>query len=169
MWNDTDLPLGYLITFRCHGTWLHGDERGSTDRFQNIYKTPHIPSNDRWRDYNQRQLISEPLILSLDQRQSTEGAIREVCVHRHWDLHAINVRTNHVHVVVSIGPIRPERALNAFKAYATRRLRRDGSWREPHSPWSDKGSNRYLWNDRSLSLAIEYVMFGQGDEPPEFE
>src|SRR5438093_13756827 len=31
MWNDTDLPLGYLITFRCYGTWLHGDERGSID------------------------------------------------------------------------------------------------------------------------------------------
>jgi hypothetical protein len=33
MWNDTDLPLGYLITFRCYGSWLHGDKRGSIDRF----------------------------------------------------------------------------------------------------------------------------------------
>jgi hypothetical protein len=40
MWNDTDLPLGYLITFRCYGTWLHGDERGSIDRFHNRYSPP---------------------------------------------------------------------------------------------------------------------------------
>ena len=24
VWNDTDMPLAYLITFRCYGTWLHG-------------------------------------------------------------------------------------------------------------------------------------------------
>ena len=30
VWNDTDTPLAYLITFRSYGTWLHGDERGST-------------------------------------------------------------------------------------------------------------------------------------------
>lgn len=169
MWNDTDLPLAYLITFRSYGTWLHGDARGSTDRFHHAYKSPHIPRNDRWRDHNQRQLRSGPLVLNLEQRKSVDSAIREVCEHRHWDLHAISVRTNHAHVVVSVGVIKPERALNAFKAYATRRLRSSGQWQEPHSPWSDKGSNRYLWNDRSVGLAIEYVMFGQGDEPPEFE
>jgi len=27
------IPLAYLITFRSYGTWLHGDERGSVDRF----------------------------------------------------------------------------------------------------------------------------------------
>ena len=27
-WNDTGIPLAYLITFRCYGTWLHGDARG---------------------------------------------------------------------------------------------------------------------------------------------
>jgi hypothetical protein len=40
MWNDTDIPLANLITFRCYGTWLHGDQRGSIDRFHNAYKSP---------------------------------------------------------------------------------------------------------------------------------
>src|SRR5687767_4505235 len=39
MWNDTDVPLGYLITFRCYGTWLQGDTRGSIDRFHNRCKS----------------------------------------------------------------------------------------------------------------------------------
>ena len=30
MWNDTDIPLGYLITFRCYGTWLHGNKRAQS-------------------------------------------------------------------------------------------------------------------------------------------
>src|SRR5881296_1928266 len=45
MWNDTDIPLAHLITFRCYGTWLHGDKRDSIDRFHNRYKTPYIDTN----------------------------------------------------------------------------------------------------------------------------
>src|SRR5256886_8163861 len=30
--DDNEFPLVYLITFRCYGTWLHGDERGSYRR-----------------------------------------------------------------------------------------------------------------------------------------
>ena len=27
-----EFPLAYLITVRCYGTWLHGDERLTVDR-----------------------------------------------------------------------------------------------------------------------------------------
>ena len=81
----------------------------------------------------------------------------------------LNVRTNQVHVVVSIGKIKPERALNAFKAYATRRMRRDGNWKHEHTPWADRGSKIHLWNEKSLALAIDYVINGQGHELPQFE
>jgi len=43
MWNDTDIPLAYFISFRAYGTWLHGDKRGSIDRFNNRYRSPYIP------------------------------------------------------------------------------------------------------------------------------
>ena len=36
-----------------------------------------------------------------DLRPIVERAIREVCGHRGWRLHALAVRSNHVHVVVS--------------------------------------------------------------------
>ena len=161
--------LGYLITFRSYATWLHGDKRGSTDRFHNVYKSPHIPANERWKQHNTDELKSESLILDAGQRQSVETAIRETCAHRRWRLRAINVRTNHAHVVVSIGEVKPERALNAFKANATRQMRQDGNWQEPHSPWADKGGNRYLWNERSLALAIDYVINGQGGDLPDLD
>src|SRR5438105_3124281 len=134
MWNDTDIPLGYLITFRSYGTWLHGDERGSIDRFHNRYKSPYLQRNDRRNDISAGKMKSQPVKLNAGQRQSVDAAIREVCDHRRWLLHTLNVRTNHVHVVVSIGKLKPERALNAFKGYATRRMRTDGNWRNEHSP-----------------------------------
>jgi hypothetical protein len=31
---------GYFITFRCYGSWLHGDQRGSIDWRHRAYKSP---------------------------------------------------------------------------------------------------------------------------------
>ena len=169
MWNDTDTPLAYLITFRCYGTWLHGDERGSTDRHNNIYGTPHIPQNKNWNDHNRKELVGTPPQLSAYQRNTVEAAIRETCGIRKWHLYALNVRTNHVHIVNSTGGKKPEFALNAFKANATRALRENGSWDASHSPWADKGSCRRLWNEQSIANAIEYVVSGQGGELPRFD
>ena len=168
MWNDIDIPLGYLITFRCFGTWLHGDKRGSIDRFHRRYNSPYIELNKRWHHHNARVLVGEPVKLNAQQRQSVDRAIRETCDFRKWHLHALNVRTNHIHAVVSIGSLRPEPALSAFKANATRQLRQDGCWLPATSPWAEKGSKRYLWNERSVARAIDYVLYGQGDEPPDF-
>jgi len=128
MWNDTDIPLAYLITFRGHGTWLHGDERGSIDRFHSRFNSPYIDANKRWRQHNEGVLAGEPVTLDASRRQSVDAAIRETCAIRKWHLHAVNVRTNHVHAVVSIGLIKPERALTAFKANATRQMRQDNFW-----------------------------------------
>lgn len=162
-------------TFRCHGTWLHGDERGSIDRFHNRYQSPYIAPNQRWQQYNSAQLKHEPVTLNAARRQSAANAIRETCDLRDWLLRAINVRTNHVHVVVSIGETKPERALTAFKANATRQMRQDGCWQQQHSPWADKGSKRYLWTEGSVERAVDYVINGQmlstdkGDQLLEFD
>jgi REP element-mobilizing transposase RayT len=169
MWNDTDIPLGYLITFRCYGTWLHGDEQGSVDREHRHYKAPYASPNENRHRHNLGTLKDSAVLLNAAQRASVEKAIRETCAYRSWSLHACSVRTNHVHTVVSIGTKKPELALNAFKANATRQMREDGCWRLPHSPWVDRGSKRYLWNERSLALAIDYVLNGQGGELPDFD
>ena len=169
MWNETDIPLAYLMTFRCYGTWLHGDKRGSIDRFHNHYKSPYISPNERWCQYNFGKLKVEPVTLNASQRESVETAVRQTCALRHWLLLALNVRTNHVHIVVSIGATKPEQALNAFKANATRQMRQGGCWQRPDSPWADKGSKRHLWNERNIERAVDYVINGQGDELPEFD
>lgn len=169
MWNDTDIPLAYLITFRSYGTWLHGDERGSIDRDNNVYETPYYPPNEKFAEFNREELKSAPFFMNSKHRKLVESALREVCEFRKWNLRAINVRTNHVHLVVSTGNTKPGYALNSFKAYATRKLRENNAWTESHSPWSNKGSKRHLWNDRSIELAVDYVVNGQGGELPKFE
>src|SRR5205809_7872409 len=108
MWNDTDIPLAFLITFRSYGTWLHGDERGSVNRFRNQYKSRRLPPETKWLEVNTQRLKGEVVVLTADQRGCVEEAVRETCGFRRRDLHAINVRTNHVHIVVSIGTKKPE-------------------------------------------------------------
>src|SRR5688572_30293307 len=44
---DEGIPFGYHITFRAYGTWLHGDSRGSVDRFHNRFGTPRLPRNEQ--------------------------------------------------------------------------------------------------------------------------
>ena len=153
--------MAYFISFRTYGTWLHGDERGSVDRVHNQYGTPFLPPDEDWHRQDEQLLEHTPVVLTQDQRRTVELAIRETCVTRNWILRALNVRTNHVHVVVSTNTRRPELALNAFKTKATRRLRRLGYWPHTHSPWSDKGSKRYLWTEAGVHNAINYVLNGQ--------
>jgi REP element-mobilizing transposase RayT len=169
MWNNTDIPLAYLITFRSHGTWLHGDKRGSVDRFHNRYQSPYLAPSCKRLELDLYLLSGEPTVLNATQRESVELAIHEVCQVRDWNLRAINVRTNHVHTVVSIGSAKPERALNAFKAYATRKMRENNCWDSDRSPWADKGSKKRLWNEHSVQKAVEYVVHGQGEDLPEFD
>ena len=59
----SDWPFGFHITFRAYGTWLHGDVRGSVDRFHNRYGTPRLPRNEQWENYNREQLKRPPVKL----------------------------------------------------------------------------------------------------------
>jgi len=154
-------PHGYLITFRAHGTWLHGDARGSIDRFHNRYETPYIPVNDRWHGYNEQTMKLAPVKLHHSRRSSINDSIKETCELRKWRLHAANVRTNHVHVVVS-ARCDPEIVLRAFKANATRKMREAGCWTSAQTPWAQKGSKRWLWTYEQLQRTIAYVLDGQG-------
>src|SRR5258706_6191852 len=88
-----DQPLAFLITFRCYGTWLHGDERGSIDRRNfNRYGTPDMPGNTKLAKDEKLELRHAAITLDKSQRVVVEDAIREVCEHRKYGLFAVNVR-----------------------------------------------------------------------------
>ena len=93
--DDNDFPLGYLITFRCYGTWLHGDKRGSMDRKYNVYGAPKIAPNPHLERSDSTLRKQLTFVLNARQRKLVETAVREVCDCRKYILRAINVRTNH--------------------------------------------------------------------------
>jgi REP element-mobilizing transposase RayT len=165
--NESGIPLAYFISFRCYGTWLHGDERNSVDRSHNIYRTPMLPPDEKMHCEMRLRMKHDPVELNAKRREAVEYGIRETCNIRDWVLRAINVRTNHVHTVVTAGQ-KPELVMSAFKANATRKMIAASVWQRGLKPWSRHGSTRYLWNEKSIVLAIDYVINGQGDELTDF-
>jgi REP element-mobilizing transposase RayT len=159
---DRSSPVGFLITFRCYGTWLHGDKRGSFDRHHRVYGTPGLPPSELRRQYDREVLKQSPVKLNSRQRQTIKSAIRETCSMRKWQLWTLNVRTNHVHAVISANK-KPEGIVSALKANATRAMKEAGIWTSELSPWSFGGSRKYLWDDKQLGDAIAYVEGDQGE------
>ncbi len=149
-WNDTGYPLAYFITFRCYGTWLPGDKRGSVDRFHNIYQTPYVHPNRNLNKHIAENLKNKPVELDAQRRNVVEKAIRKTCQKRNWGLLAINVRTNHVHVVEKTCSKNPDQVLIALKANATREMRENSVWNSEDTPWADKGSKKWLWNEKDI-------------------
>jgi REP element-mobilizing transposase RayT len=165
IYENSEFPLAYLITIRTFGTWLHGDERNSVDRHgKNIYGTPDIPPNQKLADLMKEELKQPQIIFNESQRIAVESAIKQLCEDRKYYLQAINVRTNHAHTVVS-AQLKPERIADAFKAFATKKLREENLVLSELKIWSRGRSRRYLWKPRHVASAIDYVLYGQGDLP----
>ena len=99
-YSDERIPFGYLITFRSYGTWLHG-RGGSVDRLHNTYGNPKLPADEERKQYNRRLLKQPPVKLTAAQRAAILAAVKETCEIRKWELWASNIRSNHVHTVVS--------------------------------------------------------------------
>ena len=140
----TDEPLAYHLTWTTYGTWLHGDRRG---RVKNgVFE---IKNADVEREEEARSRMKEPVVvLSEDQRLLVEKTIRDHCEIRGWTLHALNVRTNHVHIVVSANRS-PDEVMNQLKAWTSRTLSdqaelttKPGSKAGRRKWWTEHGSTK---------------------------
>lgn len=153
-------PVGYLITFHSYGTWLHGDPRGSIDKDHNIPGTPMLAPSQRRYTFEMNRLKYPPVTFTKDQRTSINNTVLDVASFNGWMLHAVNARTEHVHVVITAVKS-VEIIMNSIKSWCTRKMKECGLWNNEYSPWSRHGSTRYLWDENSLHNAINYVSYRQ--------
>ena len=161
-------PLAHLITVRTYGTWLHGDKRLSVDRHGfNVFGQPRRLASAELKRVMIANMTNYALRLNDERRALVKQAIEEVCHHRDYELWAVNVLINHFHVVVSARS-KPEPIADAFKSYATRKLREARLIRLDVKPWARGRSRRYLWKAKHLSRAINYVLYDQ-EELPDFD
>ena len=179
-------PVAFMLTWTTYGTWLPGDERGWSDYgigFQ--FPDPIIKLEA------QARMTEDACILDDEQRRLVEKTIADHCRIRGWQLHAVNCRTNHVHVVVS-SDRDPKEVRDQFKAWGTRKLKELERKRKNQTParrasegssslsstssqfssssseppirenwWTERGSRRWLDSETDLAAAIRYVRDGQ--------
>ena len=150
-----DSPIGFFLTWVTYGTWLPGDSRGWVE-YHHGWQFP-----DCMREVESAAKMTENACrLSPEQRKAVERQIAETCRHRGWQLHAVNCRSNHIHVVVSATDTRPKKIRTDLKAWATRCLKEQfDAGRE--NWWAERGSIRYLYDGDGLRSAFLYVTEGQ--------
>lgn len=153
----------YFITFRCYGTWLPGDERGAVKRANNHVGEPRMDAKPALVRSMQTQMNSPRVYLDAISRACVEKTIREVAAHRGWVLYAVNVRTNHVHLVTSAN-CKPEKVMLDCKVWTTRRLRENNEVLQGTQVWAEHGSTVYLDDTASFENACVYVLERQGEE-----
>src|SRR5688500_1261457 len=91
----TTYPMAWFSTWTTYGSWLHGDARGSfRDR-------TYLPPDPALQEANRSAMTGDVVYLTDRQRALVDAALVNECRAQGWQLHAHNVRTNHVHVVVS--------------------------------------------------------------------
>jgi hypothetical protein len=157
-------PLAYFLTWTTYGSWLPGDERGWAQKPGNF----RLP-DPKVKRAAEQSLTEAVLTLNWKQRSIVEETIRAHCLIRKWVLHAVNARTQHLHVVLTAPGRDPEDVLDQLKAWCTRKLkeneRRLGVDPETlrENWWTQRGSKRRLHNEDSLKGAIHYVLNMQDD------
>jgi len=158
-------PLAYFLTWPTYGTWLPGDDRGWVRRHRG-HQLPDPPLQLE----TLARMTEDACPLDEDQRRLVEATIADHCRIRSWTLHAVNCRTNHLHVVVTAG-LHPDQVREQFKAWTSRKLKQLERDRTSESVapsgirtrwWAERGSSRYLNDDDSLEAAILYVRDAQG-------
>ena len=156
-----DAPT-YFITIRAYGTWLHGDERGSMDPAHNAYDSPPLAPDVELENIRASRLKHPPVVFDAPKRIVLREAIETTCQYRAWNLIALSVRTNHVHMVLEAAET-PERVMNILKSWATRAMVGRGVLPRGVKAWSRHGSTKYLWTEEQVGRAYDYVIHGQGD------
>lgn len=160
--NDFNDPITLFITWTAYGSWLPGDARGWRHRTKGEQEPE--PKLERWcRD----RMSETPVLLDEQQRDVVEHAIREHSAHRSWVLHAVGVRSNHVHVAVTVVPKTGnkqhrvadgvKRVRDELKANATRVLRRCGNPISNEKVWTKGGDIQLVDSQDDLDRVVTYI------------
>ena len=152
-------PHAYFITWTTYGTWLPGDPRGWRRR-----ENGSMEPQPRLETWCKNRMEAEPVLL----RDADREAVRQAC-HAHaqirgWNILAVYVGVNHVHVVVEANEA-PQKVRDQLKANCTRTLRSAPTPLIVEKTWTKGGDCAVLWKEDEVSAAVEYVVEGQRKTP----
>jgi REP element-mobilizing transposase RayT len=158
----------WLLTWSTYGTRLPGDSRGFVSPIRNgqnshivhnIPQTPYDANAYALELFSKGVMKGTPVKLDSVQAPSLLEQLLSTSQYRAWELLAVAIMANHVHLVVGVpGDPEPETILRDFKAYGSRKLNK--IWGKPASGtwWTESGSRRKLPAPDSVLAGIRYVL-----------
>jgi REP element-mobilizing transposase RayT len=168
------MKTAWFLTSTFYGNWLPGDERGfvgrvwekrDEDSADDVRHVHNVPKTECDADIEGLRIASEGLMrgpavrINAEQAQALLVQFQETARYRDWQLLAVAILANHVHLVVEADEaVDPIKILGDFEAYGSRALNR--RWGKPKSGtwWTSKGSNRKLKDDAALRGGIRYAL-----------
>ena len=166
MVNERDDPITLFITWTTYGSWLPGDSRGWKH-----WKKGEQQPQPVLEDWCKGRMKEKPVLLNEQQRLAVEGVIRDHAAHRGWELHAVSVRSNHVHVAVTVVPKVSskntrvadgiKRVRDELKANGTRVLRRLENPIQNEKVWTKVGDIQIIDTDDDLEQVVLYISEAQ--------
>ncbi len=153
---NSDEPLAFFITWTVYGTFLQGDVRFWRKR----RKGEQLPQ-PRLAEWRRERLKHSIELLDDEQRFSTMGEIERLSEFRGWKLWSRDVRTNHVHVVVTATGYAGSKVRDQLKANCTRVLREQWPKFVDRPVWSVGGDWQCINSEKDLERAILYVSEAQ--------
>ena len=126
----------WLLTSTFYGTWLPGDERGFVGRvrdarpddppspFRFIHDMPGTPYDEGLaglKGASADRMTGPPVFIDRSHAEVVLAQFQETARYRGWELLAVAIMANHVHLVVGVpGDPNPTKVLGDFKAYGSR-------------------------------------------------
>jgi REP element-mobilizing transposase RayT len=149
-------PIAYFITWTTYGTWLHGDQRGSFDAEGN-----YIPPDSNLKAAAESAMTEGAVVLTDEQRRILDARLVELCRLGNWQLHARNVRTCHVHAVVSAaldGKVLRARLKAGCAMSLSEHAGLLSNGKDGAKKWfTQKGNIEEIWTEKHLLESIHYV------------
>ena len=100
------------------------------------------------------------VVLNAPHRGKVEAICRKHATFRGWILHAVNARSNHVHLAAT-ADLGPKTVRDQFKANATRVLRQLPEPLRQGKIWTRGGDCEIVDGDDELERVIEYITAAQ--------
>lgn len=136
--------------------------KGSVDREHNEYGTPFVQSDPRREQWAREAMTQPAYVMSPAEREIVCRALVELARERSWQLWAVHVRSNYVHVVLS-GEGDPDRIMSDLKGRASRNLNHAGFDSAERKWWTRHGSTKHLFHEEDVEEKIRYTLDQQGE------
>ena len=148
--------LALHITWGTYGTRLHGDPRGTVDRYNNESGTPVLGFDEHRWEQEKENLAFPPVVLTRPQMIFVEEQLPLICERGHWKHTVGAAGPDHVHEILE-SQFDPETIRRLLKRWLGQALSARWKLDEGATWWAECGSIQWIDNERYFENATSYM------------